>query len=58
MVYFVEKNIKCPAIGEMTERPVKYNFWGGKDGNGCYIQMENGKWIYSGNYQGINIDEQ
>jgi len=50
-VYFLDKKIVCPRLGKTLEMPVKFDIWAG----GCFIQMENGSWIHSQKYQGVNI---
>ena len=50
--YLVDKNIYCPHLGENLELETKYDFWS----DGCYVKMENGRWIDADEYKGITID--
>jgi len=52
LLYLQDKYLVCPRYGNIIEKNVKYDFWGG----GCFVEMDNGQWIDRFNYQGINIE--
>ena len=51
IVYLIEKNITCPNFEKAVNLPTKFNFLAG----GCFVEINEGEWVRTKNYQGVNI---